>query len=191
MKPFQPVKGCDDFKMKHENESGDSSDNGESSDSSAMNISREKLMADVRCPLCPIKRINVFHQPSDKNVFLWNTSNWNRHLKLTHKLVDKTADIDKNSEKKYQHLIATKDETSPVFESKSNQKIKDKLKKTIKNEIKENNLTAHRAKKSKEFRPESKIDNAPEKLLVNYSDSSDSCGEITYGNGLRGKLLLD
>lgn len=48
MKPFQPVKGCDDFKMKHENESGDSSDNGESSDSSAMNKSREKLMADVR-----------------------------------------------------------------------------------------------------------------------------------------------
>lgn len=75
--PFKPPEGksYDGVKMKQENVSGGSSDNGESSDSSEKKENREKLLADVRCPFCPIKRINVFHKPSRSNVFVWNTSN--------------------------------------------------------------------------------------------------------------------
>lgn len=154
--------------MKHENELGD---NGESSDSSERNENRKKCLGDVRCPLCPIKRIVMFHKPTDKNIFLWNTSNWNRHLKNTHKL-------DKNSEKKYQDLIAAANETSPVFESKS------------KNKIQEKNLPASRTELRHEPQIDQEIDFVPEKHLVNYSVSSDTEEEITYGNGLDGTLLL-
>lgn len=184
---------CYDFKVKRENEPGDSTENDESSDSSQSNENREKLVADVRCPLCPIKRINVFHKPSKKNVFLWNTSNWNRHLKDTHKLVDTTEfvdttkfvdtteSIDSNREKQYGDQIVAKDETSPVFESSSIQNTKKyKLEKT--NEIQANNLTANRTKKSTKRVCEPKIDS--EQHLQNNYDSSD--GEIIYGNDMHG-----
>lgn len=43
-----------------------------------------QLIAAVCCPYCLIL-ITVFHKPSQKNYFLWNTSNFDRHLKHVHK----------------------------------------------------------------------------------------------------------
>ncbi len=94
----------------------------------------------------------MFHKPSKKNFFLWNTSNWNRHLKEQHNLVDPTETqqdrLDSNREKNY--LIAAKVETSPVFESSSIQ-------------IQGNNVTANQTK-TKERKCEPKI-----ARIVSYS----------------------
>lgn len=42
------------------------------------------LVGDVICIYCA-QPIRVFYEPSERNAFLWKTSNWNRHLSIVHK----------------------------------------------------------------------------------------------------------
>lgn len=40
-------------------------------------------LAEILCPYC-MKTYNVFHTKDVANLFLWKTSNFDRHLKLKH-----------------------------------------------------------------------------------------------------------
>lgn len=171
----------------------------DSSDSSE--LKKDKLKAKVCCPYCPKKTINVFHKPTKKNYFLWNTSNYPRHLKLFHTSNDDIHTIKKNVNERLEQTKNGENSFTTSSTLTSTMKVlKDK------NNSQGNNLISSISIQSKSGDALTLKCNSPvndlvtsctttsqpkscvEKQLVCYTDTSED--EDHYDNELNGKLVL-